>query len=377
MSHVHIARCPDYDEARVEDAIRGSVAALGGIAQFVKAGQRVILKPNLLRPTLAERHLTTHPAVVKAVVRLVQEADATPIIMDSPAGPHNRAYLRLVYNTTGMEAVAQATGATVNDDMRSTRVPYPEGHLLKLIDMLAVVAEADAIINLPKLKTHNLTILTGAVKNLFGVIPGVTKAGYHGKLRTADRFAQMLIDVTNYCHPVLTIMDAIIGMEGNGPSVGDLREVGAILASPDGIALDVVAASLVGMRPLSVPPLAVAAEWGLTTGRIEDIRLSGVSLAKARAWPPFALPKTAGQVRAERSRWTPFAKYLVVNPSANSHCSACGTCVRSCPVQAISIVDKCAHMDLDKCIRCYCCHELCPENAVDLKRHWLAELILR
>ena len=381
LSRVHIARCPDYAEANVEAAVRESVAALGGMAAFAKPGQRVIVKPNLLRPATPAQGVSTHPAVVKAVVKLVLEVGATPIIVDSPGGPHNRAYLRVLYSTTGMDTVSQETGASISDDMRTTRVSHPQGHLIKLVDMLAIIAEADAIINLPKLKTHGLTTMTGAIKNLFGVIPGITKAGYHAKLQTPRQFSEMLIDVFHCCHPVLNVMDAVVGMEGNGPSNGKLRDVGLILASGDGIALDVVAASLAGIEPLSVPPLAVAADWGQTTGKVEDIELSGTPLAEARVSRPFALPKSADRPRRGLLRtlglgWRP-TRFLVVNPSANARCTGCRTCERSCPVEAIRMENRHAVMDLNKCIRCYCCHELCPHDAIDLKRHWLAELLVR
>ena len=393
MSYVHISRCADYDESRVEAAIRESVAALGGMESIVRPGDRVVLKPNLLRPALVEEGITTHPAVVKAVARLVQEAGGIPTIVDGPGGPHNSAYLRLVYATSGMERVARETGAAICHDMRINRVPHPQGHLIKLVEMLAVIAEADVLINLPKLKTHGLMTMTGAIKNLFGAIPGVTKAGYHAKLQTKERFAQMLVDVHQACRPALTIMDGIVGMEGNGPSNGELRQVGLVLASRDGIALDVVAAALVGIAPLDVPPLAVATAWGLTSSQVEDITVGGVPLAEARLAVPFKLPKTVtgggrGSRRGLLSRlvdrgW--LTRQLVVNPVANDRCTACGTCVQSCPVQAITIETvstpggqkRRAHMDLNKCIRCYCCHELCPYDAVDLKRHWLAEPIVR
>jgi len=393
MSYVHISRCADYDEGRVEAAIRESVAALGGMESIVKPGDRVVLKPNLLRPAVVEAGITTHPAVVKAVVRLVQEAGGIPTIADSPGGPHNSAYLRLVYATTGMEHVARETGAAICHDLRVTRLPYPEGHLVKLAELLAVIAEADVLINLPKLKTHGLTTMTGAIKNLFGAIPGVTKAGYHAKLQTKEQFSQMLVDMHQACRPALTIMDGIIGMEANGPSNGKLRDVGLLLASRDGIALDVVATVLVGVEPMAVPPLAVAAQWGLTSGRVEDIVVGGVPLAEARLAMPFRLPKTvSGGQRQSRQGFVSrlvdhgwLTRQLVVNPSANDRCTACGTCVRSCPVQAITIETvsdrsgqrRRARMDLTKCIRCYCCHELCPHDAVDLKRHWLAELVVR
>jgi ferredoxin len=154
------------------------------------------------------------------------------------------------------------------------------------------------------------------------------------------------------------------------------------LASADGVALDVAAATIVGIPPLDIPPLAVARDWGQTTGRIEDIQISGLSLDQARLDPPFVLPKTVsgerrgGLITRLIGKWRP-TKWLVVNPYSNARCTACGTCVRACPVQAITIVNKRAQMNLDKCIRCYCCHELCPHDAIDLKRHWLAEWLVK
>jgi len=380
MSRVYIARCPDYEEIHVSAAVRESVDALGGIRAFIKPGQRVLIKPNLLRPTPPERGITTHPSVVSAVVRLVQKAGATPIIADSPGGPHNKTFVRLTYERTGMAAIARGTGALCSDDMRTTHVPYPPGHLLKQLDMLALAAEADAIINLPRLKTHGLTLFTGAIKNLFGVIPGLTKSAYHARLPDVKLFSQLLVDIHQCCAPVLTVMDAVTGMEGSGPSHGALRDVGLILASGDGIALDVVATSLVGIAPLAVPTLAAAAQWGLTSGRIEDLDILGMPLAEARLSPPFKLPETVIGSYSSLQRlilqfWP--SHFLDVYPTANERCVACGTCVDACPVKAISIVEGRARMNAGTCIRCYCCHELCPHNAVDLKRRPLAWLFSR
>ncbi len=406
-------RCTDYDPQRVEDALRRAIDLLGGMGRYVHAGQRVLLKPNLLRAAPPEAATSTHPSVVRAVVHLVQEAGATPVIADSPGGPFTPMLLRRLYDKSGLRQVAGETGAELNFNTGTTRVPNPAGGLLHLIDVISAVAEADVVINLPKLKTHNLTRLTGAVKNLFGVIPGVTKIGYHAKLSDAMAFSRGLVDIARCIKPALSIMDAIVAMDGNGPSGGDPFAGHVLLASPDPVAEDVVAMSLVGWDPLSSPPIRVAAGWGLTTARLEDIDLLGDPLESLRFQgfrpgtasrvDPGLVPRgllgrlrpllavrsvdgrsaASGDVAPESydvgtvpSFWRRWAiAQLVVTPRAGSRCNGCRYCAQHCPVQAIRVVDGHAQMDAGRCIRCYCCHELCPQLAVELHRPWLGRLL--
>ncbi|NLS79373.1 MAG: DUF362 domain-containing protein [Chloroflexi bacterium] len=381
MTAVYIARCADYDRDSLQAAVQETVDGLGGLAGLIRPGWRVLLKPNLLRPAAPEQGVSTHPELVRAVAQLVLDAGATPVIADSPGGPHNRAYLAVLYRQSGMHEVARELGIDCNDDMRTTSVSNLDGDLLKGVEMLAVAAEADAIINLPKLKTHSFTLLSGAVKNLFGVIPGMGKTAYHAKLQTAHEFSRMLVDLALVCKPVITIMDGVLGMEGNGPSAGDVRRVGVILGSTDDLALDVVAAALVGMDPQQVPPLAVATARGLTTGRLEDVELRGLPLEQARLDPPFRLPTAATARRGPSilgaiSRVWP-GQVTKPYPVANADCTACRTCVRACPVKAITIENGRARMATNLCIQCYCCHELCPYHAIDLQLHWLGRLLTR
>ncbi|MBE9506627.1 MAG: DUF362 domain-containing protein, partial [Chloroflexi bacterium] len=189
MSTVSIVKCETYETEEVQCAVEAALAPLGGISAFVEPGQRVLLKPNLLLPVRPERAITTHPAVVEAMVRLVQEAGGEPFIIDSPGGPlHNRPGMHRLYRDTGLQEVAERTGVTLHYDATAVQVPTPDGVLLKRLDLLKVWQEADVVISLPKFKTHGLTFITGALKNLFGLIPGMIKPGYHSKLPDVDHF---------------------------------------------------------------------------------------------------------------------------------------------------------------------------------------------
>lgn len=409
---VVLARCTDYEPEKVEEVVRSAVEALGGMASFVRPGWRVVLKPNVVRPAAPETAIVTHPAVVRAVAILVKEAGAVPVLAESPAGPFNRAVLRVVYARTGYDKVAEEVGMELNRDVSAVQVSHPDGRLLKRLDVLKAVADADAVISLAKLKTHNLTRLTGATKILFGVIPGVTKFGYHAKLQNAHHFSEALIDVLTYVKPVLTVMDAVVAMDGDGPSGGDPFQSNLILASRDPYAMDTVAAHLVGMEPLTLPPIKVAAERGLTTGRVEDVEIIGLPLEQARlrdfrygtatkvdtgVFPQIIRRLGRGLLAARTMEgaaleaaedynaldvgtaprfmrgW--FTRQVVANPRATDRCIGCRVCEKSCPVGAITMVDGRAYMDWDKCIRCYCCHEVCPENAIELHRGFVGRLL--
>ena len=402
---VSLVQCSEYDLEKVGAAIRRSIDLLGGIAAFVKPGQRVLLKPNLLRPASQDRGVSTHPTVVAAVAKLAIEAGAYPIIVESSGGPYTPSLLKLTYRKTGMLWAAEVSRAELNFNVESVQVPHPDGKVLRRLDLVKPVTEVDAVINLPKLKTHNLTTLTVAVKNLFGLVPGLLKMSYHAKLQNAARFSQGLNDIATYIKPALTIVDAVIAMEGNGPSGGDLRHLGVIVAGLDPFAVDVACAALVGFDPLDVLTTRMAAKDGLTTGRLEDVRLIGDPLDSLRvtdfragaatAIDPGLLPRRllalAGESDASegadgnqprRRGWFGRLAYgwatrqLVVLPSAGSKCIGCGQCAKSCPVGAIEIVNGKAQMDAGKCIRCYCCHELCPEEAVELRRPWFGRLLM-
>jgi len=369
MSTVSIVKCESYDLAEVRRAVEAALAPLGGIRAFVRPGSRVLLKPNLLVPAAPERAITTHPAVVEAVIGLVREAGGEPFIADSPAGPlHNPVGMAALYRKSGLADVARRTGVVLRHESDGFQVSAPEGALLKRIDLLKAWKEADVVISLPKLKTHNLTLISGAIKNTFGLVPGLTKPGYHSKLADVDQFCDMLLDVISCVRPALSVMDGVLAMEGDGPSTGGVpRPLGLILASPDPVALDDVMCRLIGVDPGRLALFRAAARRGWWP---VDIALEGVPLEEA-AVRDFRLPAARRAARPMRGRrWLLrlVTRSLTPRPvPRRGRCTACGDCVRMCPRGAIAIEGRTAVVNDGLCIRCYCCHEICPEAAVDLK----------
>jgi uncharacterized protein (DUF362 family)/ferredoxin len=376
--HVALVRCPHYDPAAVLTAVRRAVDLVGGMGRFVQPGQRVLVKPNLLLPSDPERAIVTHPTVVRAVVLLVQEAGGRVVIGDNPGVSTIHYAWQQAYQRVGYAAVAAETGAALNTQVVAQQHHYPEGHLIKMVDTCSFVTEADAVISLPKLKTHDMMRFTGAVKNLFGTIPGLIKPGYHVKLQTADLFADMLLDVAGFVHPVLTVMDAVVGMDGDGPSGGQPFPIGALLAGADPVAVDVAAISLAGHDPLAIPTVAQAVRRGWGSGRVADLALAGDDLAGLRAsgfrLPPGGLGAT-GRVPYRLRRWG--ARQMVAHPLVSDRCIGCGVCIANCPAQTIATVEGRAKIDPAGCIYCYCCHELCAERAIDLRRPLVSRVLTR
>ena len=379
---VYIVRCKDYDD--VEDKLGVLIDLMGGMGRFAKQGEKIVLKVNLLREARPEAAVSTHPSVVATVGRLARETGAVPVIADSPGGGYRytRKTLDKIYHTNRMHQAANQAGISVNWDTSSRPVSYADGILTKHFDIITPVYEADAVFNLCKMKTHLFTVMTGAIKNIFGVIPGLIKTGYHAKLHDMQRFSGMLLDLAQYVSPRLTIMDAVLAMEGDGPGTGDPRSVGLLIGSKNPLALDVVATEIMGLKRTENPVIMEAERRALQPNRLEDIEIIGADLADVKVADFKRTRVSAGNLGLERMPWYQrlleplFKNAFTVRPRVIwERCIACGTCIEGCPMEAISFVDERAFIDDDKCIRCYCCHEICPEEAIGLHSSWLYQLI--
>jgi len=380
MDKVSLVKCNSYELDEVELALEKSLRLIGGLDSYIKPGMKVLVKCNLLMKKKPEECTTTHPAVVEALVKKLKELGAIPIIGDSPGGLFTPRLLRGIYSATGMIDVAQRTGAELNYNTNPMEVSFPEGKIIKNLTVMELLQEVDAVISVAKLKTHGMTLYTGAVKNLFGVIPGMTKAEYHLRMNRVEDFTEALVDICQYVKPVLSIMDGVVGMEGDGPSAGTPRKIGAILASNSPYALDVVCASLVGISPERVPTIQRAMERGLCSYSLDDIKLLGDSFDELYI-DDFKLPVTGEisflhRVFGSNSRLaTLLNHHLGPKPYFNhDECIGCSDCQRYCPPKAIEMVNRRPVVDLKKCIRCYCCQELCPKKAVEIKRSWFFKM---
>jgi uncharacterized protein (DUF362 family)/Pyruvate/2-oxoacid:ferredoxin oxidoreductase delta subunit len=350
---------------------------------FVKPGQKVLIKPNALLGKTPDHAVTTHPALIAAVIREVKKAGGIALVGDSPGNISNN--VPLTMEQTGIkQAVKEAGGILIYFQQEGVvGVPSPSGNKRLSTLMIAKPAlEADVIINLPKLKTHNLTLYTGAIKNMFGVVPGFNKTSFHAINPRPRDFAESIVDVFQAVKPALNIMDAVIGMEGPGPANGSPRKFGALLASTDAVALDAVCSDLIGHKPEEIFTTVVAAQRKLGEIELAKIEVLGPRLAELRQanWKKSfnvqgfmnGLPDLVFKLAA------PLVKQLAIYPSIDqAKCTQCLVCFRNCPAKTIIHDQKAKVVWIDKknCISCFCCHELCEYGAVKLDRSWLVRLL--
>ncbi|MFZ5351908.1 MAG: DUF362 domain-containing protein [Bacillota bacterium] len=381
MEKVYIARCNNYDIDNVKKSVYACMESFPELKKKLTKGARVLVKANLLMKKSPDEVTTTHPSVIEAIVRFVQDSGCKAIIGDSPGGPFTVKSLQAIYTATGMAEVAEKTGCELNYDITFSEVWDNNAKLLKSMKIINIAKQVDFIISAAKLKTHGMMTYTGAVKNLFGVVPGLTKAEYHFKMNNAENFAHHLIDICQHIKPAFSIIDGIDGMEGNGPSSGDRIHAGLVLGSTNPFALDTAAAHIIGMSTDAVPTIKAASERGVFSGKISDVDIMGAALQEINV-KPFKLPHSA-DINFVRNRVPRFIEKAIVKALRPSpvfdleKCVSCGDCKRSCPPDVIDMSSGKPVVDLSKCIRCFCCHELCPKKAVDIKRHWIHEKLFK
>ena len=362
---------PAYKGTILFKAVKQTIDLLGGIERFVHKNQKVLLKPNMLSAKAPERGITTHPLILEVLIKMLEPLGVEIWIGDSPSGAVKG--IRRYWENTGYLELSKRTGVRLinfeADEKVQKTIHGRTYHFAKS------VFDADVVINLPKFKTHGFSLFTGAIKNCFGTLPGFQKAQFHKLYPHPENFSRMLVEIFSCVRPALNLMDGVLGMQGNGPATGDLRNVGLILASADGVALDAVASHIMGFKENEIDMIRIGAESGLGESRLQQIEILGESLNSVR-FDDFSLPsnRLIKLVPQFLVRW--LSRFVWVRPRADlEKCTGCGICAQSCPVAAIKMVDGVPVTDYRLCINCLCCNESCPESAVIQEMSWLARRV--
>lgn len=365
-----IIKCSAYNPDLVFSSVRQAIDLIGGIEAYIKPNSSVLVKPNILLAKEPEYGITTHPEVVRAVIKILKGINCRVLIGDSPCvwGMYIE-NVDEVYRVSGIEKLCREEGAElVKFDKRRWRKKFP---LTTWLD------QCDYFVNVPKFKTHGLTLLTGAIKNLFGLVVGTYKTEMHKNYFEPAGFASALVDIYQEAPPSLTIVDGVVAMEGDGPGTsGKLRNQAVILASRDCVALDAVMAEIMGAKPDDVLTTKEAKMRGLGESDLKLISFAGERLEDVKT-TPFLLPAQSMVKKVLPQPLVNLAKKLIkYYPCVErDHCIRCATCIKACPGKAISMKKKGIIFDYRKCIACFCCQETCPARAITIEKSLFARLI--
>ncbi len=377
MSKVAILKCENYDRETVYEKIKQGLHLLGGLESFFQPSEKILLKPNLLASSLPDKCVTTHPAVFEAVARLMEECNFNAVYGDSPGFGNPEK----VAANSGLKEVADRYDLPFANFSGGETADFPQGNFTKQFELTKAVRETDAILNLCKMKSHQLTRITGAVKNSLGLVHGINKGAMHAKYPDAISFSKMLVDLNLMIKPRLHIMDGIVAMEGNGPRSGKPKKMNVIIMSADPVAVDATFCRMVNLDPSLIPTVSFGESYGLGKWKVEDIEYLGNDPAEFLS-KDFDIDR--GPVKAENIAVASVFRSLALRKPyiKESDCVRCGVCVDACPVQGKALRFKDGDRsnpplyDYKKCIRCYCCQEMCPEQAIDVKTPLLGRLFL-
>lgn len=377
MEKVFIYKCDNYEDENVNKAMKETLSSFSFL-ENIKSGSKVVIKANLVSAMAPEKSATTHPKLLKYLTEYLLKKGCNVVIGDSPGGLYNKNYLSHVYEVTKMNE----TGATLNNNFSTASTSFLEAKVLKTFEYTAYLDHADMIINFCKLKSHGMMAMSCAVKNLFGTIPGTMKPEYHYRFPNRTDFANMLIDLNEYFKPKLNIVDAIVGMDGNGPTMGDSKKIGCILASENPYALDYICAKLIGLKESDVATINESLKRNLF--KPEKIELND-DISKYII-KDFNVKKDLNSIAFYQNQKGLVNKTLAFfsnrifsnKPKCNNKkCIGCQKCANICPAKAITMVNKKPSIDRSKCIKCYCCQEFCPVGAMQVKSSLVAKFINR
>lgn len=367
-STVAVIKCNSYDHKEVKESIARGLKLLGGIENFIDSDEKVLLKPNFLAAKDPEEAVTTHPEIFNSLVEILKENGINNLYYgDSPAaGQSKTASVK-----TGFEKIAKEQNVKLAEFDKGSEVAFKEDDFISKFNMANAYEQTDAIISLPKMKTHALTRLTGAVKNQFGFIYGLNKASYHALYPDLFDFSKFLIRLNKFLKPRLFIMDGVIAMEGNGPKNGTPIPMNVILLSNDPIALDTVFAHLVDLEPSYMPTVIAARELNYGTSEIENINIVGDNIDELIN-KSFKVERIPARHESNQLGLLKYVKNFITRRPVldKSKCIKCGVCERHCPQDPKAIYlkdDKYPKYNYKDCIRCFCCQELCPQKAIKAK----------
>lgn len=373
MSRISISKCESYNIDKVTKAVNDCLDNLGGLSSLVKRGDTVLIKPNILLAKKPEEAITTHPALIEAIIIALKEVDAVPVVGDSPGGLVGNVGehweitgIREICNHYNVEIVNFEAGGVYKKGIDGNHY-----HIAK------PVLDADLVINVPKIKTHGLTVFTCCIKNMYGAIPGLTKVNYHKKAPKPSDFSSLVVDIFQLAKPQLNIVDGVIGMDGAGPSGGNPKEIGLILASTDGVALDSYICHILGKDPMKVPTNKIAYKRNIGEAHIDKIEIMGhkPDIIDDFKWPP-SFSSSLNMVPDFIAKG--LMKFYWSRPAIKKDiCNNCKSCIKSCPVEAIEAGVNIPEFNYPECINCLCCMEMCPEKAVYLDKSLLARLASR
>ncbi len=365
---VSLTRCRSYETSEVEAAVRRALEALGGIRAFIREGERVLVKPNLLTDAAPEQGVDTHPEVVRAVLRCLKSVTPNVVCGDGPSVWGEKRDIERVYEVSGVRRVCEEEAV----EMVYFNIPRLRGRY-PLTDWLQ---KCDRVVSVPKMKTHGFTVLTAGVKNCFGFVVGMNKMKIHSEFPYPEDLCCALVDIFEFCAPHLSVCDAITAMQGEGPgSSGTLRSLGLVAVSPDALALDMVLAQVMGLKPEDIPTNREAMRRAAASGKTFEVALCGEPLASFVV-KDFVLPRTTFLHRMPRWLLAVIKALLCMKPAIDAgRCRVCGLCQKSCPGHAIGKKEGRMVIDSRRCILCLCCQEICPHGAVAIKKSFFLRLI--